>query len=243
VIRNYLKRHLGPARAAYRRARAAIPAPRSATDLDLHSSWLQAFDFKTILDVGANEGTFARIARSAFPDAQIYSYEPLPNCARVIEHEFANDERFELFRCALGRHHGESRMFHNEYSASSSILAMAKEHVEAFPYTARTSQITVPIRTMDETLEGKDLAGPTLLKLDVQGYELRVLAGAPRTLAKAHVLLVELSVQRLYEDAPLFDEVYQALRAHGFALSGVIDVLRRPADNRPLQIDAVFERV
>jgi FkbM family methyltransferase len=242
VLRNRLQRYLGSTRAALRRARAAISEPRSAIDVELHSPWIQSFGFKTILDVGANEGSFAKSARSAFPYAQIFSFEPLPGCARVLEAELGADPRFLVFRCALGDHSGETHMFQNEYTASSSILAMAKTHVDAFPYTARADRITVPLRTLDDVVRDRHLATPALLKLDVRGYELKVLAGARDTLARVSVILLEVSLQQMYESAPVFDEVYRSLHDRGFTLRGIVDVLRRPADGRPLQVNLLFER-
>lgn len=47
---------------------------------DLHKKWILDLDIKTVFDIGANKVQFAKLAREVFPQAKIYSFEPLPHC-------------------------------------------------------------------------------------------------------------------------------------------------------------------
>ena len=230
------------ARLLARRLLRAARSPEHAIEAELKSPWFQDYGIRSVIDVGANEGQFARWARQALPEAQIYSFEPLADCHRTLCEQFVGDDRFEAFDFALGAARGEFEMNRNEYSPSSSLLVLDDAHRRAFPFAARVDKQRVLVETLDGVLAQRTLAAPILLKLDVQGYETQVLAGASRMIARTHLILLELSLEQMYQGEPLFDEVYRSLYEAGFALRGVLDTLRSPRDRRPLQIDALFER-
>ena len=120
---------------------------------------------------------------------------------------------------------------------------MKDAHKQAFPFTSREHLTEVPLRRLDDVLGARtDLEAPIMLKLDVQGYEGRVLAGAQETLSRCHLVLTELSLESLYEGEPLAHEMIGLLVAAGFRMAGVPDCLRRPTDERPLQMDVLFTR-
>lgn len=95
---------------------------------------------------------------------------------------------------------------------------------------------------LDDLVVAENLVDDVLLKLDVQGFEDRVLDGAERVLARSRIVLTEVSFDRLYEDQALFDDIYGRLRDAGFAFHGVLLQLFHPKDGRPLQADAIFQR-
>jgi FkbM family methyltransferase len=236
-IRSFARSQLKMAR----RIAAAVRPPKAPIEVELHRPWFRDYDVATIIDVGANEGQFAGWARSAFPSAALYCFEPLPDCFGRLCRRFAVDPKFHPFDCALGAAAGEAEIFQNVYSPASSMRVMRDTHRQAFPYAASSTPVRVAVRTLDEVLRDVALAPLTLLKIDVQGAELDVLAGGARTLTRTRLVLIETSLEQLYEDEPLFDAVYRVMRDRGFVLRAAVDMLRRPADGRPLQIDVLFE--
>ena len=221
----------------------AVPEPKNAMELELGRPWMQSQRIRTILDVGANEGQFAAMARRLFPSSRILSFEPIDACYRKLRESLDGDPLFEAFQCALGGEEGVATFHQNEFSPSSSLLAMKDAHRQAFPFTAQERLTQVPVRRLDDVLAVRgDLEGPILLKLDVQGYEARVIAGAPDTLARCQFVLAEVSLESLYEGEPPAHELIALLAASGYRMAGVADCLRRPADQRPLQMDVIFAR-
>jgi hypothetical protein len=103
------------------------------------------------------------------------------------------------------------------------------------------AQLAVRTGRLDVVLGAVDLEPPVLLKIDVQGGELRVLEGASGLLSGIDTVLVECSFAELYEGQPLADAVVRFLLGHGFALHSVgsVSTDRR---GRPVQADLVFER-
>jgi FkbM family methyltransferase len=220
-------------------------AHRPSVQHDIRSGkyrWLQERGIATVLDIGANTGQFASIIRQVLPDAMIYSFEPLEECYRELKAKAATMMPMECFPFALGNSEAMVRMHKNTFSASSSILEMHPRHAKAFPFTAHSVEVTVQVRTLDSLVPGLVLRPKVLAKIDVQGYEMNVLAGAENALGMFDVLIVETSYETLYDRQPLFDEVYQFLRGHGFAFTGNLEQVADPATGAVLQADAIFVR-
>jgi FkbM family methyltransferase len=220
-------------------ARAAARLHRPKID---KYAWLREMGIRTILDVGANTGQFAREIRTSFPDAQLYSFEPLGDCFRALTEAFQRDLRFHAFNIALGAIAGETEIHRSAYSPSSSLRRMGALHKANFPHTAEEFAERVRVARLDDLAPELDLAGPVLAKLDVQGYEDKVIEGGKAVLSLARVLFVELSVEPLYDGQPLFDDIYRTLVGMGFTYRGSINQLLSPLDGRVLQTDGVFVR-
>lgn len=101
---------------------------------------------------------------------------------------------------------------------------------------------TMPAETLDNLYEKRNVSGPYLIKVDVQGYEDKVIMGAKDTLIRVKVIIVETSFYELYEGQPLFSATYELLSKHGFVYSGSWGELKSPLDGAPLQQDSIFIR-
>ncbi|WP_276132856.1 FkbM family methyltransferase [Polluticoccus soli] len=201
--------------------------------------WLLNYNFNTIIDVGANEGQFAMKMRKFFPAATIISFEPIPEVFDKLNANFAGDSRFLSYCYGLGEEEQEASFFLNEYSPSSSLLKMA-DHTKHFDAAVKDKEIKVKIARLDDILKKTELKAPILVKLDVQGYEDKVIGGGNNTIKCADVVISEVSFASLYQDQKLFDDIYTALSRLGFKYKGNFDQLRSPVDNSVLQADAIF---
>ena len=143
---------------------------------------------------------------------------------------------------ALGDKKGKLNIHRSEYSGSSSLLKMAKLHKEAFPFSAGETLETIEINTLDNIMQEPDLKDNILLKIDVQGYEDRVIMGSTNILGRIKVIIVETSFNELYEGQPLFSDIYELLYKQGFVYSGSWEELKSPLDGATLQQDSIFIR-
>jgi hypothetical protein len=146
---------------------------------------------------------------------------------------------------ALGATNGETEINIALNSYSSSILPMLDAHLTAAPNSAYLQREKVPLRRLDDILN--DLLPTTsdqtiFLKLDVQGYESHVLAGATQTLGNTAALQLEMSLLPLYEGETLMPQMHANLAAQGFELWDLEPSFRDPATGRLLQIDGIFTR-
>jgi FkbM family methyltransferase len=202
--------------------------------------WLHTLQVKSVIDIGANEGQFAWDIRKAYPDMDIYSFEPLADCFRLLTEQFKGDKHFFGYNCALGEKTERKIINRNEYDAASSLLHVTEEHKINFPTASREFPEEIAVNTFDDVLSVSSIQKPYLVKIDVQGYEKQVIRGSQELIKNAACLIVEVSFHQLYKDQPLFPEIYNLLNELGFAYQGAFDVLRSPMDAQILQEDAIF---
>jgi hypothetical protein len=86
------------------------------------------------------------------------------------------------------------------------------------------------------------IKGTSLLKLDVQGYELEVLKGGEKTLTNLDYILIEANLEQLYVNQPSFTQVNNYLNSKGFELSDMLD-FNLGAKNKYIEIDLLYKKV
>jgi FkbM family methyltransferase len=206
----------------------------------LNQPWLRALNIATVLDIGANVGHFAITASTAFPNAKIYSFEPVPDCFEQLQARIGNIRGASAFNLALGDKSEDLVFERNTFTPSSSFLKMADAHKVAFPFTRESRHIRVKVERLDTVVETLVITDPMLVKIDVQGYENHVLCGGEQTIRRAKIIAIETSFEVLYEGQPLFDTIYRKLVDWGFAYIGSLDQLCNPQTGRILQADSIF---
>jgi FkbM family methyltransferase len=204
--------------------------------------WLKQYDIQTVIDVGANVGQFAKEIRVPLPEAQIYSFEPIKECYEELTRAFQNDTAFKAFNVGLGEKEETLQITVSPYSPSSSLLKMAALHEDVFPRTKGGFKERVSMERLDTVGANLDLIPNILIKLDVQGFEDRVIRGGQQVIAKARVLIVETSFDTIYEGGPLFDSIYDQLRSLGFRYAGTLGGKSNPFTGSALFEDSIFVR-
>ncbi len=187
-------------------------------------SWIASLDIGTVLDIGANEGQFSSSLRQLRPDVFIHCFEPNLEAAQALMSHFQGDPRTAIHTFGLGSLAGTATLRLNTFSPSSSLLRLASTHRQNFPHAMETSSVEIPIRRLDDCFGDFHVQGTTMLKLDVQGYELEVLDGGRNTLHECRYVYTEVSFIELYEGQPLFEEVLAFLGDKGFRPLGMYDV-------------------
>ena len=208
----------------------------------LNVKWLREANIRTVLDIGANTGQFTGAAHALFPDGTIYAFEPQQECYAAIADCFSTTPSIKPIHTAVGDEDGEITFHQNAFSQSSSVLEMTDLHRESFPWAAESTAVQVPIQRLDSIAQDLEIESPLLIKIDVQGYEDRVLRGGEQTVRSANVVLIETSFEPLYEGEANFATVYDLMRGYGFRYAGNLDQVRNSADDRPLYADALFAR-
>lgn len=177
-----------------------------------------------VLDVGGNAGQYARfLRREVGYRGHIVTFEPIPALAAALKRESSGDPSWEILELALGDSPGQASFNVMNTSPMSSLLqpkADCSSPVMQFNRVSETVQVRVD--TLDAVIAGHPwLRGmqDLYLKLDVQGYELKVLEGATRSLPRIAALQAELNVLPLYEGQPSYLEVMQYLDSRGYAPS------------------------
>jgi FkbM family methyltransferase len=217
----------------------AMAAAKGVAAAGEHERVLARIPLKMVVDVGANRGQFAVVARHCAPKARIVAFEPLSAPGEIFERVFSNDENVQLCRVAIGSQPGEHTIHVSARDDSSSLLPITSKQVSCFPGTEEKSVERVRVARMNEFVSVNDIQRPALLKLDVQGYELEALQGSEDVLDAFDVIYVECSFMELYEGQPLASDVIAYLYQRRFVLDGVYNV-KYDRDGVAVQADFLF---
>lgn len=133
-------------------------------------------DGDLVFDIGANHGNRTEIFLAL--GAKTVAYEPQPICANDLKRRFKKEQNFTLVQKALGASVGKGTM---DLCQADTISSMSKQWVESVRKSGRFSEyewdrsLEIEVSTLDNEISrfGK----PSFLKIDVEGYESKVLSG------------------------------------------------------------------
>jgi FkbM family methyltransferase len=137
----------------------------------------------TVLDVGVQRATPELIA--AFPEHMHLLFEPVAEYAADIEQAYAATPHL-LVGAAVADREGSIGL------KTRSIVSGQEITHSTIAADSTVADRQVPIISLDGFLAANPYPGPYLLKIDIDGEELKVLAGAQATLAQCSVVIIEL---------------------------------------------------
>jgi FkbM family methyltransferase len=206
-----------------------------------HENLIGPLKCRTVVDVGANRGQFALVARRCFPDATIISFEPLAEPAARYRRVFAGDSGAALHQYAIGPEKGTHVIHVSRRDDSSSLLPISDLQEDIFPGTAEIGTREIQIAPLTMFLAKAKIAAPALLKIDVQGFELGVLHGCEELLDAFTYIYAECSFVELYVGQPRVSEILAFLDQRGFELRGAHN-MTYGSDGMAIQADFLFSR-
>lgn len=198
-------------------------------------TWLKATQtFRTLIDIGANDGAFAVfLARQLRPDTT-YVFEPLPCCRADLKARTSTIPNLKIIPVALSDRSGREPFYENSYHPSSSLLRVSPVSKAEFPQTNGETPTIVEVARLDDVLGAQPLEPDIFIKIDVQGMEDAVIRGGQRVFGRAKCVLVEMSFVPMYEGQPLFEEVHRLLEDLGFRFAGMKNQIDSPKTGQPL---------
>lgn len=203
----------------------------------------EEFRVRTVLDVGANTGQFAKDLRRAGYGGAIVSFEPLSLVHAALTTAASRDPHWHVTaRMALGSSEGESEINISHNLVSSSLLQVKSRSIEAAPVSGFAGHEKVVVKTLDRVVQNETWQPPFALKLDTQGFELEVLKGAARTLSLTAIVLVEMSLVPLYRGGAALVDVYSHLEHSGYRCITLTQGFADYDKNEVLQVDGLFVR-
>ncbi len=187
------------------------------------------------IDAGANVGVYTVLASGAVGGHTI-SIEPIPvTYARLAANIRINDiaDRVKSYNIGLGRANGRLR-FTADLDTCNHVVTESNRGGQT---------IEVPVRTLDEVLEGRT---PTLIKIDVEGWESEVLIGAQATLQQRSLLALIIEMNSKGKQlSPNEQSVNDCLTHHGFQPYAYAPFTRRLSpltSNNPNESNTIYLR-
>lgn len=176
---------------------------------------------RRVVDVGAHFGESAELLAQMFGEAEVHAFEPAEKSFAELQRRVRGNRRIFPHHEALGDESGTSRLFVHERSDTNSLLADGPSLVE---YGESTGIESVRISRLDDRWASLSSLPVDILKVDVQGFDHRVLRGARRVLGSCRALLVEVVFAPLYQHQGSFADIFSIATDAGLRLQGLYDV-------------------
>jgi FkbM family methyltransferase len=192
-----------------------------------------------VVDVGANRGQFALAVRRAAPEARVICFEPAGRAYDVLTRVTGPDPLVRTVQAALASEPGALVLQITAEDDSSSALPIGETQARLFG-TKVVGQETVMAGPLDQFVPAEELAIPSLLKIDVQGFEREVLLGSRSRLPLFRWVYVEGSFVELYVGQMLAPELVMFMGQAGFDLAGVFNQVFT-SELGAVQADFLFE--
>jgi len=184
-----------------------------------------------VIDLGAAQGRWTSISLQVWPNARHYLIEPLVEQVEKAETFLKSAPNITIINAAAGEKSGTISINITPDLDGSGIYGNAAD-------TREVKQIQ-----LDDLVDKKNETGQScLIKFDTHGYELPILAGAPKLLSSTSCIIMEVYGFDISPTTKRFPEMCRILEDKGFRLADIFGIMRRPGDNAFWQADAVFLR-
>lgn len=162
-------------------------------------------DHDIVVDLGANQGIFTCYAAKRIPYGWVYAVEPdVENLSRLKAHlELNKISNATVIPKCIGDRTGKAYFRKGDSSGTGRVV----DANAIGPGLTEVDQIT-----LEDLMTAYELPNIDLLKIDVEGFEARVLSGANGRLASIRRIVLE------YHSPMLADEVARILQGKGFRL-------------------------
>ena len=168
--------------------------------------YLINYKIDSIIDAGAHKGEFLINITPHVPFKKAYTFEPQLEIFNILKKKFINDERIIHNNLALSQIIEKKKITINKLTSTSSLsefnsssfflkiknFFLMQKNKELITYEVETT-------TIDDYFEKLDLTN-SLLKIDVEGYELNVLKGSKNTIKKIKFVLIENQFFNIYKN-------------------------------------------
>lgn len=191
-----------------------------------------------ILDCGANVGQMAESFRNLYPNAKIFSFEPVTSVFKKLAAK-CNAIGVEPIKAAVGDHDGKDWINLTSSDEANSMLGFEPGN-PCERWTKVVGREEIDVCTLDRWCETNNIkpAQVDLVKLDIQGGEIKALQGAEKLLKEASAVYLEVSFVPMYKESPLFADVEDFLTQRGYRRHAIY-----PSDQPHNWGDALYVKI
>ena len=176
------------------------------------------------IDVGANIGTFTLVAARRAVKGQVHAFEPSAHHFARLAHNVAlNDfKNVTLNRKGLYDQPGEAVLFLPSQTGEMNNSGAASLYTSGLEETRQVSEAVSLIR-LDDYVREKSIGRVDIIKIDIEGAELKALEGARETIARFRPLVfMELDLDNLGRAERSPEEVLQYWKSLNYEVSIIL---------------------
>jgi FkbM family methyltransferase len=185
----------------------------------------RGFAPRHVVDIGANEGNWTRAAIRYFPEAHYSLVEPQDHLKAYVQDLIDGGYKIRWINAGAGDKSGSLPFAVSSRDDSSSFVPGRRQDT-----STGTPLPLVRVITLNEIAAESGAPPPDMVKIDAEGFDLKVLAGGSELLGKTDVFLVEAMIcQPSYENT--LARVIERMAAGGYRLVDITDLERSPKDD------------
>ena len=188
----------------------------------------QGLEIKTVYDVGACVGKWtSQMKQSVLFDGDFYLFEGNP-----VYKDILSQQNSFVHIGVLSNPGRETVNFYNGCDTGDSYYKETTDHYD------NRKPITLPCRTLDSVIEENNLPIPQFLKIDTQGSEIDIMAGAKKVMGKADLVYLECPIIEYNKGSPNIFDYLMLMSSYGYIPTDVLEIHR--SEEVLLQIDVMF---
>jgi FkbM family methyltransferase len=178
----------------------------------------------TIFDIGANIGQTAIEFKDQFQNSDIYSFEPDSEAHSKLTEQTKNYKNIKTFNLGFGNTTDKLELNINKASGGNSLLPLS-EKINQFvtgDWTEKIGLREVDITTLNAFCSDNKIKSIDILKIDTQGYELKIIEGGDKVITPdfTRMVYIEVLFVELYKQQAYFNDIYATLTQRGYKLAG-----------------------
>ncbi|MBK9332787.1 MAG: FkbM family methyltransferase [Ignavibacteria bacterium] len=202
----------------------------------LKDLYLRGFKPKNIVDIGANNGEWSKLAKKIFKNSDFFLIDPLKEMEIDLSDFCKVNPGSKYFLYGVGSKNEKKFLTLGGVNLTGSNLMFEENEL----LKKVNEQREIQIITLDSLLENGELPLPDFVKVDIQGFELEALKGGEKLFQITEVFIIETNFFEFMKGVPLAHEVIIYMAEKGYVIYDFPGFLRRPFDGALAQMDVCF---
>lgn len=201
-------------------------------------NFMKNYNITSVLDIGANVGTFSQTIKISIPEIDIFMIEANPFCE-----PFLLRSGIPYIISCLSDKEKYIKMYINK---NNSVCTGASYYKETTDHYKDAEYVNVNTNLLDHIILARfnDYKTFDYIKMDTQGSELDIIRGGTETINRAKFIQIELSLVEYNAGAPTKDVVIEFMKSIGFKPTVLIEkhYWNQDPNDKLIQEDWIFSR-
>jgi len=204
-------------------------------------NFLKPLEIEKVIDVGAHKGEFLSYILKLKKIKKIFVFEPQIAINKILSKKFKLIKKIKIFNYALDNKISKKYIYINKFTNTSTLSKFNKDsyYLKFKNLLTRSKnnyidKYIVKTNTINNLFRNTELK-KSLLKIDVEGFEINVLKGAKKIISKFNYILIENRPVDLYKNK-------SSLTSHGFLVENNFKVYKNFCHPLLIFSDCLYKR-